>query len=1731
MPPEPDSPSVLFRRILWGLIAVLMLVAVVQLWAAHTLREKTQHWLQQRGLDFQVSYLRVSLLDLRVIALGVKAENAEGRGFSAREVMLDYSWWQLLRGRVHLPKASVSGAYMDLQSTPGQLARIWEVGGWNLGGGKGKDRDLELSIDWARIRDSEICYLHKPIWPTATCASIGDLHTDNFQLDLWRKGDMPLHVDIDVGNMQLHDLLAWEKGITPYNTVIGSLHSKTVSFLWPSLQTGADELNAEYFSGCPPQRWADAIQGLQRLIGHCAAARHLQAEGNLKFEFGRKALARWQQLNGEDVVLRRSDQRWQDWRATKISISNFDFLRPMKRLQWQRGYAEAFDWCPRHLRNTNSHLCLRAGDLSLSQATVFDWTHRLKINTGASAISRGYLLDMAQPRPNPLKAEEGLFGPLQFDAVTRVLSFEHLAIESANGCVPSELWQKPDYCVAMQGLQSSEQFDFRFGSEERDISWGLSSGPLQLAQFSIGAKGQPQAKLRELRWQAVDTIARDSPLSIQDFFLQSLSGCLPRDFLPTTWQPLCARVNSFAGRGHFAWQRGEEGYAILGQLRLQRLLLNDSGNAGEGLLLQQLQTGESLIKRKVADNPWVVSTPLPGIPAGVGADSSGAEKGKLNQQDDEIKPDTGDLALAMIEIPNLKIKKSALKKLDGCLTEGWVRLIYRGSQEPDEMPVCFNIRELHQKAPLLLAWQHGIDLLVEEVTVARALAKTADEKTLLDLSGIKLPLVRVRHHSLPEALTYVALPGASASNFNSCFPGKQEFTLLEIHCTELGGLSLGEYFYLYSGAQYASANMDNSAIEKIKLVNRLGIATVDIAGVIVPELEILWSQKNSVESKISLKNIAADTLTVCLAKLVRSDKSLPACVFGRNFHSVGQSGWSIDEIEFKKQIKAVPLWQMGSISTERMAFSSDTLNFYGLNIDGILFCGLRTFFPEDRSKAGIADCIETQQLSFKDISVKLGLNKTVPQLKLGRLTSQPIAFWQKDVNFLQAGLQKLSWQSFSWDSGVAFTISALDIQNIRVCTQESGLTVTVSRLARAIVGDSYHCFGVDRVSMPGLQKIDLSNPWSVQGSIQLAGLSIPRKNMSPVKIPKLEIDDIAIQGESLAQASGARGCLPAGLVKDAAVAPCYELGAFSVGKVESSTGAGGRRLILSGIRFNNVQLHEKNFPQDLPLKLLSVSGMTAGQLYIDRQGVDFKALEFDDISGCFPSGYLDDGDHCFAFTSLLLEGTLRRGKGAELSTLRINDIVLLSPRGEELVQGQSIILSQLQITNTGIRFESGEAVHFHFFERSANSLEFDRHNWIGDFKYLWVEEFSYYWQQKILDVGFIDFLRPRFILLRDLSRKLPIINEINELRGFVGVDTWRRNENTLPFLYHIGDIYLKHGTFTWVDHQDEFRARLPVRDINFNLSDLSNLAEHPPAMLVVNGRPGGFGELQIGGTIDYLGDKKWDADLTGYFSSVNLIPATPYMAKLLGFKILQGQADAVVNIQVNENELNGFADIKLEKLKVRRVRKDDQLPVKSTFVPLNIALWLLKDGQGNIKFAMPVSGNIRDPKFSFSFVFSELLQKAVIDALVSYFTPYGIYLLAKFAWGRFTVKSFDAVDFEPGSAKLNNLALAQLQRMVVILNEHPDTRPGVCGISNARDWQALQPYAAVGLSRSRRILVEFYRNPSPSLRDELEKLAMARSREVEKYLIDAGIQASELISCAPDYIGRDFGDPRVEFSN
>ncbi|WP_193161836.1 DUF748 domain-containing protein [Microbulbifer hainanensis] len=1745
MPTQSRQFAKPLRRLLWLLVGGVVLLGILSLVASSILRNKLEHWLTERGLETQIDYLQVSIPRLSVVALGIRAQNRDGRGFHARELLLDYSWWQLLRGRLQIQKVALDGAYMDLESATSEHGRLWEVGGWALGHGERRDRDLRLLFERVQIRDSQLCYRHRPQWPTQSCVSFGDLRARDLLIAMQRQGDVPLALQIGAARLQLQDLLMRPAEERP-NTALVSLDLSDGLYTRSGHRITAKEVSVTRFASCPPERWVAALPALRRLVGHCGSAGQLQLAGDLLFSFGRGAEVRWHRANGQNIALRYRNQRWQNWRAQSLAIADFDFLRDARRLTWQRAGASAFDWCPGGIRNRDHHYCVRAGTLQLKDPVTFDWSEKLKVTAGPSRLQQTQLLDLAGANRNPVTVHQALLGTLEYGGKNRTLEIEGVELESASGCIPGSLWQQMDYCVRLVGLHSAESLQLRFLSRLQNQSWGFASGPLKLAEFRATRDDHTQLQLQKLHWQRIDLQgspgASAAPLLVQDFGLQSLSGCLPDALLPRQWRPLCADLSTLVGSGNFAWQGGEEGYVILGELRAERLLLADRLNGAKGLLLQQLHTGEGYMRRDAdGDNPWIDADPnaVPTVPVS-GSPPVPAEvvdeKGLLSEERAQAQKNAPSASgkesrIADIASPNLSLQSASLSRLQGCLPETWARLLYK---QPQQMPGCFDLRNLRQHSPLVIAWQGGLDLAAGQLTLERAVAKTPREQTLLDLSALRLPNVRIRYLPQLQHSVFWSLPNFSLKSLYACLPGTVQSPALDIRCAELQELQMGKKFNLTFDSRELQADLSGTLAQRILLLGQDEQSIADIQKLLAPQLEIFWSRRADKSSRIKFDNLSIASVHACLPENKKLRAGLPRCISSSELHSVGESGLRFGQTLFKASPVAPPLWSIEALSVNRFSLSPDTLDLHGLDIQQILFCGIHDLLPGGARESGIADCITAKELDFSGVS-HIGLTPSVARLELGELESQPIATWQETGEYLQAGFQRLSWKKLRWNGEPALWVSDLAVDGFRGCAPQPVMRVTIELLEDITDREAGSCYGVKELHLRGTQKLSLAAPYSTDGSLDLVGIHIGRGADKPVVIEHMQLDQIAYGGVPIGHLSGASGCLAAGVLGDSRLAPCYRFGEVAVQRFDRVDSPTGRATILHGLKIAGVQLQQRDYLGKLPAQLLQLEHVAAERLRVGGGAIDAQQLEVRGASSCIPEGYIVDINHCISIDELQTSGSYVTGeKHLALTKLQLQNIQLLSSDGRQLVKGGSVAIEGLSSNRDQFSFDWAEAADFEFFSRRKGAPEYHRHSVIGRLAGLRVEQLGYDRIRRRLEIANVDALRPRLLLMRNRAGEYPILKEVAALTGAPQGRAAPVAESAPAaeqrFRYHIQDLDVRYGTFTWVDRRGQYRASLPIRAIYLTVHDISNEPDVPPMVVLLNGRPGGFGEIQLAGTIEYLDTHKWNADLTGYIVNTSLIPAGPYMAELLGYKILQGQLDAKFDIRVRENKLKANADMRLEKIKVRRVRDEDQLKVEQTFIPLNIALLLMKDGKGNVYFSMPVSGELYDPKFSFSFVFSDLLQNAIMTALFGYFTPLGLYTLSKFAWARFRAVRFDPIIFAPGSAELSAKAQHQLREVIEVLRERPDARPGICGIANARDWHALYPNSTPGLGGTRKARESFYRYPPLNLYEEFERLALERSRKVESFLLDAGITAAEIIPCAPDYNGRDFDKPRVEFS-
>lgn len=205
------------------------------------------------------------------------------------------------------------------------------------------------------------------------------------------------------------------------------------------------------------------------------------------------------------------------------------------------------------------------------------------------------------------------------------------------------------------------------------------------------------------------------------------------------------------------------------------------------------------------------------------------------------------------------------------------------------------------------------------------------------------------------------------------------------------------------------------------------------------------------------------------------------------------------------------------------------------------------------------------------------------------------------------------------------------------------------------------------------------------------------------------------------------------------------------------------------------------------------------------------------------------------------------------------------------------------------------------------------------------------------------------------------------------------------------------------------------------------------SQLELDGRVGEFGLARIRGALNPFALRD-STDLSVVFRNVDMVPASPYAMKFAGYRIAEGRISLDLRYRVRDGKLDGDNRIVLERLTLgERVDSPDALKL-----PLELALAILKDGDGRIDLGLPVTGDLDDPQFSYGAV----IWKAVVNVLTRVVTAPFRALGSLLGAGS---EKFEAIEFDPGSDRLQPPEREKLAQLAQALAKKPQLRLAVPG--------------------------------------------------------------------------------------
>ncbi|WP_229204926.1 DUF748 domain-containing protein [Duganella sp. Leaf61] len=261
--------------------------------------------------------------------------------------------------------------------------------------------------------------------------------------------------------------------------------------------------------------------------------------------------------------------------------------------------------------------------------------------------------------------------------------------------------------------------------------------------------------------------------------------------------------------------------------------------------------------------------------------------------------------------------------------------------------------------------------------------------------------------------------------------------------------------------------------------------------------------------------------------------------------------------------------------------------------------------------------------------------------------------------------------------------------------------------------------------------------------------------------------------------------------------------------------------------------------------------------------------------------------------------------------------------------------------------------------------------------------------------------------------------------------------------------------------------RVRVENAKLDFTDLSLRPQFAARVVELNGvvsglstRPGARAQIELDGRVDDFGLARIrghlnpfaladNTDVQVMFKNLDLVSASPYSMKFAGYKIAQGKVSLDLDYQVRHGALQGSNRMVLDQLTLgERIASPDALKL-----PLELALALLKDGDGRIDLGVPVTGDLNDPQFSYGAVVWKAVGNIMTRAVTAPFRALGRLF-------GIDGERLQAVEFDAGSDRLLPPEREKLQQVAQLLAKKPELALTVpAGYSEAADGLALRTQA------------------------------------------------------------------------
>lgn len=268
---------------------------------------------------------------------------------------------------------------------------------------------------------------------------------------------------------------------------------------------------------------------------------------------------------------------------------------------------------------------------------------------------------------------------------------------------------------------------------------------------------------------------------------------------------------------------------------------------------------------------------------------------------------------------------------------------------------------------------------------------------------------------------------------------------------------------------------------------------------------------------------------------------------------------------------------------------------------------------------------------------------------------------------------------------------------------------------------------------------------------------------------------------------------------------------------------------------------------------------------------------------------------------------------------------------------------------------------------------------------------------------------------------------------------------SLPFALRIGELRMEESSLAFLAPPGEEPERFEIDQVTLGARGIASDGA-TESTIELAGRVGGSGRLGASGTID-LFRTPMVADLTITIDDALLPPANSISARHVGWRLAAGRLTTRIPTVMRDGRIQGELRFTLDGVELAGRSRHPGAPD----LPLDFALAVLKDANGQVKGTIPFSGDLADPKFSLGGLIGEVILGFIGKIATA---PFQL-LLSAFAAGEEV--DLSQVPFAAGSATLESDALKRVDLLVRALRDRPGLRIGVQGhVATDPDARALR---------------------------------------------------------------------------